>query len=100
MQPFVVFLGIVMGSTVSIAVGLAMTVIVFLALPEYKDRLSGEFGPLLRYFAAATLLAIVAVLAFVGQLRGRQWRLAAQLALLCGLGSVVLWYWWRWRAAF
>lgn len=97
MQPFAVLLGIVMGSAVSIAVGLAMTLIVFLALPEYKERLSAEFGPLLRYFLATALLAGVSVLAFLGELKRHSWRRSAQAALFAGLLSVVAWYWWRWR---
>ncbi len=86
-----------MGSTVSIAVGLAMTFIVFLALPEHAERLRDEFGPLLRYLLAASALATVSVLAFLGELQVRSWRRGPQAALLLGLLSTVLWYWWRWR---
>lgn len=91
-------LGIVMGSTVSIAVGLAMTVIVFLALPEYSERLSGEFRPLLAYLLGTTLLATAAVLAFLGELRQLPWRRRAHAALALGLLSTVAWYWLRWRS--
>lgn len=97
MQPLAVLLGIVMGSTVSIAVGLAMTVIVFLALPEYGERLQGEFGPLLRYFLGASALAAVSVLAFLGELRQRSWRYGAQAAMALCLVTMFAWYWWRWR---
>ena len=45
MRPLVVLLGIVMGSTVSIAVALLMTGLVFLLLPEYGERLADESGP-------------------------------------------------------
>lgn len=97
MHPLAMFLGIVMGSTVSIAVGLAMTIIVFLFLPEYADRLSGEFGPLLSYFAATGLLAALSVAAFVGEIRSRSWRRGAQSVLGLALLSVVAWYWFTWR---
>jgi hypothetical protein len=99
MQPLAVLLGIVMGSTVSIAVGLAMTVIVFLFLPEYSERLAGEFGPLLSYFAVTSGLAAIAVAAFVGELRARSWRRGAQSTLALALLSIVAWYWLTWRAA-
>ena len=42
MRPLVVLLGIVMGSTVSIAVALLLTGVVFLLLPEYGARLADE----------------------------------------------------------
>lgn len=99
MQPLAMFLGIVMGSTVSIAVGLAMTVIVFLFLPEYSERLSGEFGPLLSYFAATSGLAAIAVAAFVGEVRSRSWRRGVQSLLALALLAVFAWYWLNWRAA-
>ena len=91
-------LGIVMGSTVSIAVGLAMTVIVFLFLPEYSERLSGEFWPLLWYLLGATVLAAVSALAFLGELRRLPWRRSANAALALALLSTVAWYWVRWRS--
>ena len=47
MQPLVALIGIVMGSSVALFAGLVMTLVVFLLLPEYRDRLSGEFQPLL-----------------------------------------------------
>jgi hypothetical protein len=97
MQPLAVLLGIVMGSTVSIAAGLAMTVIVFLALPEYSERLQGEIGPLLQYFLGASVLAVLSALAFLGELRQRSWRRSAQAAMALSLLSTVAWYWWRWR---
>ena len=47
LRPLVVLLGIVMGSTVSIALALVLTGVVFLLLPEYGARLADESGPLL-----------------------------------------------------
>ena len=46
-----------MGSTVSIAIGLAMTLVVFLFLPEYSARVDAEFAPLLRMLGVTVLLA-------------------------------------------
>ena len=93
MKPLTVLLGIVMGSSVALAVCLAMTGIVFLLLPEYSARLSGEQGPLLRGLLWSWALAAVAGASFVGELRQRSWRRTAQLLLL-GLLGLLAWRFW------
>jgi len=93
MRPFVVLLGIVMGSTVSIALVLVLTAVVFLLLPEYADRLADERRPLLLACPLAALLAAAAVTSFYGELRRRTWRFWAHLALAAMLG-IALWAYW------
>jgi hypothetical protein len=93
MRPFVVLLGIVMGSTVSIAVALLMTGVVFLLLPEYADRLADERRPLLLACSIAVLLAASAATSFYGELRGRAWRYAAHAGLAVVLAVAVWTYW-------
>ena len=90
MRPLAVLLGIVMGSTVSIAVGLAMTLVVFLFLPEYSARVDAEFAPLLRLLVVTVLLALIAVASFYGELRGLGWRRVAQGALVLFLVAVAV----------
>jgi hypothetical protein len=90
MRPLAVLLGIVMGSTVSIAIGLAMTLVVFLFLPEYSARVDAEFVPLLRTLGVTLLLAATAVASFYGELRGRAWRRGAHAALVVFLVAVAL----------
>jgi hypothetical protein len=93
MRPLAVLLGIVMGSTVSIAIGLALTLVVFALLPEHSDRIGEEFGPLLRTFAAMLLAATVAAASFVGELRLRPWRYLAHATLVAMLCAVAWLYW-------
>jgi hypothetical protein len=93
MRPFVVLLGIVMGSTVSIAVALLMTGVVFLLLPEYGHRLAEERNPLLAACLLSGLLATAAWLSFYGELRARSWRFAAHGALVVML-ALSLWNYW------
>lgn len=93
MRPLAVLLGIVMGSTVSISIGLALTLIVFALLPEYSDRIAEEYGPLWRSFAAMAMVSGLAVAGFVGELRQRSWRHYAQVALLLVLAGG-LWLLW------
>ena len=93
MRPLVVLLGIVMGSTVSIAVALLMTGVVFLLLPEYAHRLSEERYPLLTACLLSVVLATVAAASFYGEVKSRRWRFAAHGALLVML-ILSLWTYW------
>lgn len=93
MRPLVVLLGIVMGSTVSIALALLLTGVVFLLLPEYAERLEDERGTLAVACLLSAALAAVAVTSFYGELRQRGWRLAAHVALSVALAGVLWVYW-------
>lgn len=93
LQPLTVLLGIVMGSSVALFTGLSMTLVVFLAMPDYRDRLAGEFAPLLQAIAWAALLVATSAASFVGQLKTRRWRFAAQLGLAVVIGLVAWTYW-------
>lgn len=93
MQPLAMLLGIVMGSAVSITLALILTLVVFLFLPEFGDRIGDEFWPLLRALAGSSMLAALAVAAFYGEVRERRWRRGAQTALLLTLGVLLWWVW-------
>jgi len=93
MRPLVVLLGIVMGSTVSIAVALLLTGTVFLLLPEYSRRLADESTPLGLACTLAVILATVAAVSFYGELRQRAWRRIAHSALTLML-AIALWTYW------
>ena len=93
MRPLVVLLGIVMGSTVSIAVTLLLIGVVYLLMPEYSDRLAEERGQLLAACLMAVFLAAVAVTSFYAELRTRSWRYGAHVALALVLATVLWVYW-------
>lgn len=93
MRPLVVLLGIVMGSTVSIAVTLLLIGIVYLLMPEYGERLAEEKGQLFAACLIAVFLAAVAVTSFYAELRTRSWRYGAHVALTLVL-AIVLWVYW------
>ncbi len=82
-----------MGSTVSLAVGLGMTWIVILFIPEHADRLAAEKGPLVQGILLFTLISAAAAGSFYGELRGRQWRFPAHLMTVAMLGIAVWMYW-------
>ena len=80
MRPLVVLLGIVMGSTVSIAVALLMTGVVFLLLPEYGAAPGG------RAKSAADGLSALGVAG--GRCRGEFLRrVASRVLAICGSRS-------------
>jgi hypothetical protein len=93
MRPLVVLLGIVMGSTVSIAVALLLTGVVFLLLPEYSARLADESRPLLAACLLSVVLAGAAAASFYAELKGLPWRRLAHAALLALLAAAVWIYW-------
>jgi hypothetical protein len=93
MRPLVVLLGIVMGSAVSIALGLLMTGTVFLLLHDSDSRLADESRPLMATCVVSVLLAAVAAASFYGELRQLRWRLAAHAVLVAGLAFAVWTYW-------
>lgn len=93
MRPLVVLLGIVMGSTVSIALGLLMTGAVFLLLNDSDSRLADESGPLMATCLAAVVMAAVAAASFYGELRQRGWRYAAHAVLVASLAFAAWTYW-------
>jgi hypothetical protein len=93
MRPLTILIGIVMGSTVSLAVGLLGTWIVILFLPRDADRFAPEHGALLQAIAVFTSLAAASAFSFYGDLRTRNWRLAAHAVSLLLLGTTIWVYW-------
>ena len=81
MHPLSVLLGIVLGSAVSITVALVLTLVVFLMLPEFADRIGEEFPPLLLTLAGSALITVVSAFGFYGELRETAWRRVPQVAL-------------------
>ena len=71
----------------------AMTLIVFLAIPEFAGRIGDEFPPLVRTLIGSSLLAVVAAASFYAELRSTRWRRGLHLLLAIALGVVVLVAW-------
>jgi hypothetical protein len=93
LRPWATLLGVVMGSSVALFVGLAMTLVVYLLLPEFHDRLAGEFRPLLAAVAWAAALVAVSALAFTGELKAWPRRHLAQVGLALLLVAFSWSYW-------
>jgi hypothetical protein len=93
MRPLTVLIGIIMGSSVSIALGLAMVLIVFLILLGERPELRAEFRPLMLGIVLFTTLSALSVAAFVGSVRQRPWRRMAMAGLWSAL-LVIGWIYW------
>jgi multisubunit Na+/H+ antiporter MnhF subunit len=93
MKPLAVLIGIVMGSAVSLAVGLLMTMIVILLIPEHADRLAAEKAPLVKAILLFTLLSAAAAASFYGEIRTRHWRFPAHAAMVTVFAATVWMYW-------
>jgi len=93
MRPLTILLGIVMGSTVSLAIGLACTWIVILFLPRDEQRFGPEHGALMQALTLFTALAAASAFSFYGDLRTRAWRRMAHAASL-GLLALTIWVYW------
>jgi hypothetical protein len=93
MRPLTVLIGIIMGSSVSIALGLAMVLIVFLILLGERPELRAEFRPLMLGIVLFTTLSALSVASFVGSIRQRPWRRMAMAGLWSAL-LVIGWIYW------
>jgi hypothetical protein len=93
MRPLTFLLAVVMGSTVSLAVGLLLTWVVILFLPANEQEFAPEQGTLLRAIVIFTLFSAASAASFYSDLRSRSWRLAAHAATLAMLAVAVWMYW-------
>jgi hypothetical protein len=93
MHPFVAILGIVAGSLVSLAFGLAVVLLVFWLLQDDHPRFAAELPEVARGFATFFVLAMLAAAAFLGTVKQRAWRYPP-LTLLWGGLLATGWYYW------
>src|ERR1700731_3559030 len=67
MRPLGFLLAIVTGSTVALSVGLLLTWVVIMFLPDNEAQFAPEHGPLLRAVAVFSLFAAAAAISFYGE---------------------------------
>jgi hypothetical protein len=111
MRPFTVLLGIIMGSTVSLAFCLLLVWVVLLLLPGNEQQWGPEQGTLLKAVAVFTVFAVASTASFYGEVRrdaaqrrpaqvtppeaqsDRRWRQLAHLATLVMIAVTIAIYW-------
>lgn len=91
MHPLTVFLGFIMGSAVSITIGLAVTLFLMAVIDPDSATVRAEFRPLAETTLLFMALSAVAVTAFVAELRTRPWRFYIH-ALLAGMITLLVFH--------
>jgi len=92
MRPLFVITGILLGSCASIAISLAMVVIVFLILGDEYPRLQYEFQPLLNSMFTFLGMTVLTAGSFYSLVRMRRWRTWSQAAMWLGLLATIWFY--------
>lgn len=93
MGPLGFLTGIVLGSATSIALVLAMVVVIFAFSAGAQPAIGAEYPVLLATAGLFALLAGIAAAAFAGLQRHRPWRWYAQAAMWLAL-AILGWYYW------
>ena len=93
MHPFMVVLGILLGSLFSISFSLLLVLLVFWILQDDDPRFTAEMPELVRATLIFTVLTAVAACGFVGTVRQRAWRYGYLLMLWVGLLLTAIYYW-------
>ncbi len=93
MTPQAVLMGIIMGSAVTISIGLAMVLVVFLLMGGEYPALAREYGALLTSFGLFLALAFISSYSFLGVLRRTPWSRVAQGATWLMIAALSFHYW-------
>ncbi len=93
MRPLMVINGFLLGSCLSIAVSLAMVLIVFLLIGTDHPRIHGEIRPLVTSLLIFLGMTALSALSFYSLATWRAWRWPAQAGLVAGLAATGWHYW-------
>ena len=93
MRPLTVITGIVLGTSVSIAVSLAAVIIMFVFLGDDYPRVVDEFPGVVVSFGIFLLMTAVCAMSFWTLLKGRPARHLWQGLMWAGVAAVGLYYW-------
>lgn len=93
MRPLMVINGILLGSAFSIAVSLALVLIVFLIIGDDYPRVKQESGPLLASMFVFIGMTIISATSFYTLVKNHRMRHTAQAAMWLGLAATVWYYW-------
>ncbi len=92
MRPLTVITGILLGSCASIAISLAMVLIVFLVLGDEYPRLQSEFRPLLRSMLLFFGMTAITAWSFYCLIKMPRWLYWSQGLMWSGVAATVWYY--------
>lgn len=93
MRPMTMLNGVLLGTSVAIAIGTAVTLLIVTLLAGESSRLESEWRPLLVTTVLFVVLSGLCAAAFIGHLRERAWRWAAQAGVVLAIAAVVAFFW-------
>ena len=93
MQPIAIITGIFLGSSAAIASGLAVVLFIYWLLLDEYPRLEAEMPMLLQSSGIFLVITVICAVSFIGVVKMRPWRWAAQGVMWASLAGVVLFYW-------
>lgn len=93
MRPMTMLNGVLLGTAAAIALGSAVTLFIVAVLASESARLQAEQRPLLVTTVLFAVLTALCAAAFIGHLRERAWRWAAQFGVMLGIVAVVAFFW-------
>lgn len=92
MQPLAIVTGILMGTSAAIAASLSVVSLLFFLLGDEHPRLDAEFWPLMVSTGIFLVLTGLCVAGFLGVVKNKRWKWAAQGVMWTGLAAVVFYY--------
>jgi hypothetical protein len=92
MHPLTVVTGILLGSAVSIAVGLAVVMLIFFLLAAEHPQLGAEIGALVTNTVIFLALTAICAASFISLVKEFRWWWIAQLGMWATLGVIVFYY--------
>ena len=93
MTPLVVLIGIVMGSAVTLSMGLGMVLVVLIVASHSQADLGRDLVPLFGSFLLFVGLASISALAFLWELKKHRLRVVAQ-GLMWATVGLIAWHYW------
>jgi uncharacterized membrane protein YoaK (UPF0700 family) len=93
MRPLGFLTGVVLGSAASIALVLAMVIVIFALTAAQQPSVGREYPDLLVTAGLFAVLAALAGAAFVGLQRKRPWRWFAQALMWLAMAAIGWYYW-------
>ena len=93
MRPLTFITGILLGSSVSITLGLAAVILIFLILGDEYPRLAYEFSDLIKSTLIFVVLTTISAASFYSLLKEWKNRWWLQFALWASLAATGFYYW-------